>query len=157
MNFKNIKAVAFDFDGVFTDNRVIVIQNGDEAVICNRSDGLGLSMLKKLDLPMVIISSEKNPVVLTRAKKLDIPVKFGVSDKTKSVNSFAKSNNVNLHDIAFVGNDINDVECMKKVGYPIAVSDAFEEVKFISKYVLDKKGGHGAVRELCELIYKSKI
>ena len=85
MNFKNIKAIVFDFDGVFTDNRVIVSENGKESVICNRADGLGLEMLRILDIPMTIISTEKNLVVSSRAKKLKIPVVHGVKNKIKEI------------------------------------------------------------------------
>ena len=155
MNFKDIKAVIFDFDGVFTDNRVIVSENGKESVICNRSDGIGLEMLRILDMPMTIISTEKNLVVSSRAKKLKIPVVHGVKNKIRELEKFSKSINIGCEYIAFVGNDINDTECMEKVGFPIAVADAVENIKAISSFLLNKKGGDGAVRELCELIYKS--
>ena len=71
MNLKKIKAIVFDFDGVFTNNRVIVSEDGKESVICNRSDGIGLEMLRSLGIPMTIISTEKNPVVAQRATKLE--------------------------------------------------------------------------------------
>ena len=157
MNFKNIKAIIFDFDGVFTDNRVIVSEDGKESVICNRSDGIGLEMLRSLDIPMTIISTEKNSVVETRAKKLGLSFAHGVQDKVKELIIFSKAVKVNLNNIAFLGNDLNDSKCMNKVGFPIAVADAVEEIKGISSFVLTKKGGDGAVREFCELIYKSKI
>jgi N-acylneuraminate cytidylyltransferase/3-deoxy-D-manno-octulosonate 8-phosphate phosphatase (KDO 8-P phosphatase) len=155
LNFRNIKAVVFDFDGVFTDNRVIVSENGKESVICNRSDGIGLEMLRKLDMPMTIISTEKNLVVSSRAKKLKIPVVHGVKNKIRELEKFSKSINIGCEYIAFVGNDINDTECMEKVGFPIAVADAVEDIKAISSFLLNNKGGDGAVRELCELIYKA--
>ena len=155
MNFNKIKAVVFDFDGVFTDNRVIVSENGKESVICNRSDGIGLEMLRKLDMPMTIISTEKNLVVSSRAKKLKIPVVHGVKNKIRELEKFSKSINIGCEYIAFVGNDINDTECMEKVGFPIAVADAVEDIKAIASFLLNNKGGNGAVRELCELIYKS--
>ena len=81
MNLKKIQAVVFDFDGVFTNNRVIVREDGNESVICNRSDGLGIERLRKLNIPMVIISTEQNPVVSMRAKKLKLPEKHGVKNK----------------------------------------------------------------------------
>ena len=155
MNFKDIKAVVFDFDGVFTDNRVIISEDGKESVICNRSDGIGLEMLRKLSIPMTIISTEKNPVVEIRAKKLALPVEQGVKNKIKELEKFSRFINVDYKNIAFVGNDINDIQCMIKVGFPIAVSDAVADIKKISLFVLDKKGGEGAVRELCELIFNA--
>ena len=155
MNFKNIKAVVFDFDGVFTDNRVFVSDDGKESVQCNRSDGIGLEMLRRLGIPVTIISSEKNPVVSIRARKLNLSVKQGVKNKILELDKYSRSIKVDCENIAFVGNDINDTECMEKVGFPIAVADAFEDIKLISSFILNKKGGDGAVRELCELIYKS--
>ena len=79
--WSGIKAIAFDFDGVFTDNLVYVMQNGDEAVACNRSDGMGISMLRAKGVPLVIISTEGNPIVKVRAAKLNLEVIQGVDDK----------------------------------------------------------------------------
>ena len=157
MNFKKIKTVIFDFDGVFTNNKVIISEDGKESVICNRSDGIGIDMLRKLNIYMKIVSSEKNPVVKIRAEKLKLSVAYGVKSKIEEVNKFCDLNNVSIQETAFLGNDLNDIECMKKVGFPIAVADAIEEVKLISSYILSKKGGNGAVRELCELIYNSQV
>jgi YrbI family 3-deoxy-D-manno-octulosonate 8-phosphate phosphatase len=155
LNFKNIKAIVFDFDGVFTDNRVIISEDGKESVICNRADGIGLDMIRDLCIPMTIISTEKNPVVAHRAKKLKLPVVHGLKDKIKELENFSKALKIDFKNIAFLGNDVNDMECIKKVGFPIAVADAVEDIKKISSYVLNKNGGDGAVREFCELIHKS--
>ena len=155
MNFNNIKAIAFDFDGVFTNNLVIVSEDGKESVICNRSDGIGIELIRELGIPMKIISSERNPVVAHRAKKLKLPCVHGVKIKTKELDIFAKSLQLEYKNIAFLGNDTNDLECMVKVGFPIAVADAVDEIKNISNHVLNEKGGMGAIRELSELIYKS--
>ena len=155
LNFKKIKALVFDFDGVFTNNRVVVSEDGKESVICNRSDGIGIERLRKLNIPMVIISTEQNPVVSMRAKKLKLPVKHGVKNKKIELKKFASSVNVKLKNIVFIGNDINDLECMNSVGFPVAVADAFEEIKEISIYTLTRNGGDGAVREFCDLIYQS--
>jgi 3-deoxy-D-manno-octulosonate 8-phosphate phosphatase (KDO 8-P phosphatase) len=155
LNLKKIQAVVFDFDGVFTNNRVIVREDGNESVICNRSDGLGIERLRKLNIPMVIISTEQNPVVSMRAKKLKLPEKHGVKNKKIELEKFASSVNVKLKNIVFIGNDINDLECMNSVGFPIAVADAFEEIKEVSIYTLTRNGGDGAVREFCDLIYQS--
>jgi len=155
LKINNIKAVVFDFDGVFTDNTVIISEDGKEFVQCNRSDGIGLEMLRKLGIPMKIISSEKNPVVSVRAKKLKLDVVYGVEDKLIELEKFSLSTNISLKEIAYLGNDINDAACMKRVYFPIAVNDAVEDIKIIAKLVLNKKGGDGAVRELCEMIYQS--
>ena len=155
MKIKNIKAVVFDFDGVFTDNSVIISEDGKESVQCNRSDGIGLEMLRKLGIPMKIISTEKNSVVSVRAKKLKLDVIHGVEDKLMELEKFSLATNITLKEIAYLGNDINDAACMRRVDFPIAVADAVEDIKIIAKLVLNKKGGDGAVRELCEMIYQS--
>jgi len=155
LKFNNIKAVVFDFDGVFTDNTVFVFENGMESVKCNRSDGIGLEMLRKKKVPIIIISSEPNPVVKVRAEKLNIPVVNGVKNKLNELKKFALKHNLDLKDIAFLGNDINDELCMRSVGFPICVADSVDEIKNISKYILSKNGGDAAVRELCEKIFKS--
>lgn len=155
MNLNNIEAVVYDFDGVFTNNQVIVSEDGLESVICSRSDGLGLEMLRSINIPMKIISSEINNVVVMRAKKLNLPVVHGVKNKLKELKLFSVKTNIELKNIAFVGNDINDKECMEKVGYPIAVGDSVLEIRKIAKVQLIKNGGHGAVREFCELLYKA--
>jgi YrbI family 3-deoxy-D-manno-octulosonate 8-phosphate phosphatase len=155
MNFSEIKAVIFDFDGVFTNNLVIVNQDGIESVICNRSDGLGLKRLKELGIKTLIVSTEKNPVVTQRAIKLEVEVFQNVQDKGDFINNWAKNLNLDLRKIAFLGNDINDIAAFNLVGFPIAVNDCYEEVKPFVKMILSKNGGNGAVRELCDLIYFS--
>jgi YrbI family 3-deoxy-D-manno-octulosonate 8-phosphate phosphatase len=151
---QNLKLIIFDFDGVFTDNSVLVDQNGVESVRCSRSDGLGLRRLDEVGIKYCIVSTETNPVVTTRAKKLKIPVTQGHDDKLSIVRNLALENNINMNNIAFMGNDINDKECLKEVGLPIVVADAFPEVIETAKYRTKKLGGYGAVREVCDLVYK---
>lgn len=153
--FKKIKAIAFDFDGVFTDNTVQVDQNGVESVRCWRSDGLGLSRVQKLGLKTLIISTEANPVVSVRAQKLNTDCIQGVEDKAATIGEWAESLGISLANIGFVGNDINDIPALKKVGLPIGVSDAYEEISAFIKYRTRKQGGYGAVREVCDLIVKA--
>ena len=149
---KSIELVGFDFDGVFTDNTVYIDENGKETVRCWRSDGLGLARLKDIGIKTYIISTEKNPVVSMRAKKLNISVTQGHEDKLPILKQIAKTNNLELRQIAYVGNDINDLSCLREVGFPIAVADAYPEVLKLAKYTTLKVGGNGAVREVCELI-----
>lgn len=154
--FNTIKLVVFDFDGVFTDNRVIVSEDGKESVICNRSDGIGLSMLRKQGIEMIILSTEKNKVVEHRAKKLQLECHYNIDNKLKYLKLLLKQKGISLKNTAFLGNDINDYDCLKNVGLPVVVADAFPEVKKIAKIILTKKGGEGAVREFCELLSNSK-
>jgi 3-deoxy-D-manno-octulosonate 8-phosphate phosphatase (KDO 8-P phosphatase) len=149
-----LKMIIFDFDGVFTDNSVYVDENGLESVRCSRSDGLGLRYLDSLGIKYSILSTEKNPVVTMRAKKLGISVTQGHDEKLPVLKKIAKSHNINLKQIAYVGNDINDLSCLQEVGFPIAVADAYPEVLKLAKYITLKLGGNGAVREVCELFNK---
>ena len=146
-----IKAIAFDFDGVFTDNRVYVMQTGEEAVVCDRSDGMGISMLRKAGIPLIIISTEKNPVVSVRAAKLNIDVLQGIENKLPVLSQWAAENQLSIEQVAFIGNDINDVDCLSAVGLGIAVADAYPVAVDVADFVLTKKGGQGAVREIADL------
>ena len=148
---QRIRLVAFDFDGVFTDNMVYVFQNGSEAVRCFRSDGLGLQRLKKLGLATVIISTEANPVVSARARKLNIDCVQNCQDKRLVLQEIAREKNIALDQVAFVGNDINDLACLECVALPIVVQDAHRDVLAAARYQTRLPGGHGAVREVCDL------
>lgn len=150
------KFVAFDFDGVLTDNRVFVFEDGKEAVVCSRGDGWGIKMMREYGIPMAIISTEVNPVVTARAKKLKIPCTQSCEDKVQALESFLSALNLSLEDAAFVGNDLNDLPLLNRVGLAVAVGDAVDEVKQAADIVLSKNGGFGAVREFCDLFLKSK-
>lgn len=149
-----IRLVAFDFDGVFTDNMVYVLENGTEAVRCFRSDGLGLHKLEQLGIETVIISTEANPVVSARAHKLKIRCLQDCRDKRAALESIAKELGISLSEVAFVGNDINDLPCLTCVALPIVVQDAHPDVVSTARYQTKNPGGHGAVREVCDLFEK---
>jgi YrbI family 3-deoxy-D-manno-octulosonate 8-phosphate phosphatase len=151
---RKIRLLAFDFDGVFTDNMVYVLQDGTEAVRCNRSDGIGLQKLKNLGIEMAIISTESNPVVSARAQKLKIRCFQNCEDKRKTLENIAHEFGISLDEVAFVGNDINDQPCLGCVGLPIVVNDAHKDVVSIARYKTRNRGGHGAVREVCDLFEK---
>jgi 3-deoxy-D-manno-octulosonate 8-phosphate phosphatase (KDO 8-P phosphatase) len=148
---RNVRLIAFDFDGVFTDNAVYVDEKGRELVRCWRSDGLGLKKLKSLDIRAVIISTEKNPVVSRRAAKLKVECIQGVEDKERTLSEIARKEGIDFGQIAYVGNDINDLACLRAVGLPIVVEDAHPAVVPFAKYRTRIKGGNGAVREICDL------
>lgn len=145
-------ALIMDFDGVFTDNRVIVDQDGREAVLCNRSDGLGLERLKGLGLPLLVLSKERNPVVRARCNKLDIDYLQGVEDKGPALVDWCAQRGLKLADTVFVGNDVNDLPCLAVVGCAVAVADAYDEVLDVADVVLSHPGGHGALRELADAL-----
>jgi 3-deoxy-D-manno-octulosonate 8-phosphate phosphatase (KDO 8-P phosphatase) len=146
-----IKLIVFDFDGVFTNNKVLTFQDGSEAVWCDRSDGLGITDALKKGIKMMVLSAEKNPVVSARCRKLKLTCVQDVDDKIKTLKQTALRFGIGLDEIAFVGNDNNDVECMENVGLPIAVIDAYPKAISAAKYITKKHGGNGAVREICAM------
>lgn len=148
-----LRFVIFDFDGVFTDNLVYVLEDGRELVRCSRADGLGLRRLESLGLECMILSTEKNPVVVQRSKKLQIECISGCDDKLSSLTEQLQRRRLSLKQTAFVGNDINDLSCLEAVGCPIVVGDAHPEVLEKGCYRTRAHGGRGAVREVCDLIY----
>jgi 3-deoxy-D-manno-octulosonate 8-phosphate phosphatase (KDO 8-P phosphatase) len=154
---RSIRLVAFDFDGVFTDNTVYISEDGVESVRCWRSDGLGLSLLKSIEVELLIISTEKNPVVTARSKKLEINCEQGVKDKKIAILEACKKLNIDPKQCMFVGNDINDVPAFKVVGYPVSVANAYNEVHQHTIFCTKSLGGRGAVREICDLIYNAHI
>jgi YrbI family 3-deoxy-D-manno-octulosonate 8-phosphate phosphatase len=146
-----IRLVVFDFDGVFTDNTVYVFEDGAEAVRCFRSDGIGLRKLERLGIAAVIISTETNPVVSARSRKLGIRCVQGCEDKRTALENIVQEMGLSLTQVAFIGNDINDRSCLACVGLPIVVQDAHPEVISLARYQTRTRGGHGAVREVCDL------
>lgn len=149
-------AVIFDFDGVMTDNRVITDQQGLESVACNRSDGLGITALRNAGIPILVLSTEENPVVAARCKKLKITCLHGIEDKGARLLSLIGENGWDPAKVIYLGNDRNDSKCMEIVGCPVAVADAYPEALQRALVVLEHKGGHGAVRELCDLILQPR-
>ncbi len=149
---RQIQLIVFDFDGVFTDNRVLVLQDGTEGVFCCRSDGFGLDAIRLLDIQLLVLSTEKNFVVSARCKKLNLPCIQGCDNKPEALKLETQKLGVPLSRVAYMGNDINDLESMKMVGLPVCVSDAYPDIIAASSYVTNAKGGYGAVREFCDFI-----
>ncbi|HTN71884.1 MAG TPA: HAD hydrolase family protein [Methylomirabilota bacterium] len=148
---RSVRLIAFDFDGVFTDNKVYVFQDGSEAVCCFRGDGLGLEKLKRLGIQAIIVSTEVNPVVGFRSKKLGVRCIQACPDKRAALEGVARELELSLNQVAFVGNDINDLSCLRAVGLPIVVRDAHPDVVRTALYQSQALGGQGAVREVCDL------
>jgi 3-deoxy-D-manno-octulosonate 8-phosphate phosphatase (KDO 8-P phosphatase) len=147
-NMNSIKLLAYDFDGVMTDNKVYVDQHGNEMVRVNRADGLGVSEIRKLGISQMILSTETNPVVSIRAKKLDLFCLQGVDSKAQALKNYCGNHQIDLSEVAYVGNDINDLELMKLVGTTFCPADAHVSIKQISQCVLKSKGGEGVSREI---------
>jgi YrbI family 3-deoxy-D-manno-octulosonate 8-phosphate phosphatase len=154
MNIKDISLIIYDFDGVMTDNKAYVFQDGSEAVRVNRSDGLAVHLLKKMGIKQIIISTETNPVVGIRAKKIGIPCIQGVGSKLEVVKDYLKKNKINKENVVFMGNEVNDIPAMQYVGISVAPADAYAEVKKIATLTLKTKGGHGVIREFLAILKK---
>jgi YrbI family 3-deoxy-D-manno-octulosonate 8-phosphate phosphatase len=138
----------YDFDGVLTDNRVYVSEDGKESVCCNRSDGLAIRKINEMGLTQMIVSTETNKIVSARAAKLDIPIIQGVEDKKETLLEYCDKLSVNLKETLYIGNDINDLEAMMTVGFPVCPNDAYPEIKKIAKLVIPVSGGYGVIRKL---------
>ena len=151
-----IGAVVFDFDGVLTDDRVLTSEDRSEAVSCTRKDGMGIRHLQEAGIPVLILSSEENPVVKARAAKLKVEVIHGSLDKTPLLEKWAREQGIDLQSMVYVGNDINDIGPMKIIGCPVAVADAHPEVKRHATIVLERNGGDGAARQLSDMILARK-
>jgi YrbI family 3-deoxy-D-manno-octulosonate 8-phosphate phosphatase len=149
-----VELVVFDFDGVMTDDRVWVDQEGHEMVAANRRDGLGIAMLLKASIPAVVISTEPNPVVAARCRKLGLPVMQGIGDKAAALRQLLAERQVQPEHVVYLGNDVNDLPCFPLVGCAVVTADANPEVGRQADLVLSHKGGYGAVRELCERLIK---
>ena len=150
---ERVRFAIFDFDGVFTDNRVWVNEQGEELLAFSRSDGLGLRRLDEVGVQYLIVSMEQNPIVGVRARKLRADCVQGVGDKLSLVRERAGGS---LEDVAYVGNDVNDAECLRAVGLPVVPADAWPEVMPLARWVLERPGGHGCVREFCDAVWNAR-
>ena len=148
-----VSLLVMDFDGVLTDDRVWVDQNGSEMVAANRSDGLGLERLKRFtSIQVLVLSKESNPVVAARCNKLKIPVIQNIQDKPLALETEIRERGLQPEQVVFIGNDLNDIDCFPIAGFAVAPANAQPEVLQLADLVLKNSGGFGAVRELCELL-----
>jgi YrbI family 3-deoxy-D-manno-octulosonate 8-phosphate phosphatase len=153
---QRIRLAIFDFDGVFTDNRVWVNEHGEESLAFSRSDGLGLRRLDEVGVQYLIVSMEPNPIVGARAMKLNAECLHGVDDKLAVVFERTEQLGVPLEETAYVGNDINDADCLRAVGCPVVPADAWPEVRGLARWVLSRPGGGGCVREFCDAVWEAQ-
>jgi N-acylneuraminate cytidylyltransferase len=148
----DVGLVVFDFDGVMTDNRVWVTEQGEEAVACSRGDGMGLQQLRRLGIEAFVLSTERNPVVGRRCQKLGLAFEQGVADKGARLREIIAERGLDAARVVYVGNDVNDLECLAIAGCGVAVADSHPDVLRVADLVLTRSGGFGAVRELCDRI-----
>jgi len=151
-NYRDIDLIVYDFDGVMTDNHVIIFQDGTEAVIVNRADGLGVDRFRNLGIPQLILSTETNPVVKARAAKLRLEVIVSCKDKKIALENYCAQKGYALNRVMYIGNDLNDLEVMEIVSFPVAPADAHPKIKKIAKLITEAKGGEGVVKELSDYV-----
>ncbi|MEJ5313538.1 MULTISPECIES: acylneuraminate cytidylyltransferase [Anaerolinea] len=149
---QRVDLVVLDFDGVMTDNRVWVNEEGREMVAANRSDSLGLAYLRREGVKVVVLSTETNPVVAARCRKLNLPVYQGVNDKAAALPGILQEMGVSPEHTIYVGNDSNDVPCFPLVACALVVEDAQTAARRAADIILTRRGGHGAVREVCDIL-----
>lgn len=151
---RHLRFLVFDFDGVFTDNAVWVREDGVELVRCSRFDGMGLGELRRAGVApeMLVLSTEENPVVAARCRKVKLQAVQGVADKPARLRELMAERGVSPEETGYVGNDVNDAGCLRLVGLPIVVADAHPAVLPLGRLRTTRPGGHGAVREICDLL-----
>ena len=147
-----VKLLVLDFDGVLTDDRVWTDADGKEQVAAHRGDGMGISLIKKAGVEVQVLSSETNPVVAARCRKLDVPLEQGLIDKGAALKKVMQERKLNAEQVVYVGNDVNDLDCLAIAGYAVVVADAHPQAIRAADLRLSRRGGHGAVREVCDLI-----
>ena len=152
----SVKMIVSDFDGVITDNRVWTDENGVETVVASRSDSMHIRILRERGVEVMILSSEPNPVVKARASKMGVDAIHGIDirGKGEALKQLLAEKHVDAANVVYIGNDLNDLPCFEIAGWAVAVADAYPEVLQAADHVLVKPGGHGAVREVCELVLK---
>ena len=155
-DLSRVRLLVLDFDGVMTDNRVLVDQDGREAVWCHRGDGWGIARLKDAGIEVLVLSTETNPVVGARCRKLGIECIQGCDDKLATLKGISQRRSLGPHQIAYVGNDVNDLTCLRWVGVPVAVADAAPEVRAETRLITTRRGGWGAVREVSDWLLSVK-
>jgi len=155
---EKIDLIICDFDGVITDNRVWVDQDGTETVAAYRSDSIRVKDMRAIGIEIMILSSEPNRVVEARARKMGVEAIHGVglTEKGRVMRDILEQKNIKAENVIYVGNDINDLPCFAIAGWAVAVADAYPELISAADHVLSRAGGHGALRELCDLILKNR-
>jgi len=150
---REIRLFATDVDGVLTDAGMYYAESGDEWKKFNTRDGMGLKLLQRAGIITAIVTQERTKLVARRAEKLAIPeLHQGVMDKLTVIREMAARHGLSLKQVAYIGDDINDLEALKEVGFSATPADGMPKIAAAVDYVCQKKGGEGAVREIVEMI-----
>ena len=153
MKSKNIKILLTDVDGVLTDGGMYYTPTGDSMKKFHARDGMGVNLLKKSGIPTIIVTKEKTEMVKNWAKKMNIAhVYDGVQEKGKILEEICKKYSVTSSEIAYIGDDVNDLDLLKKVGFSVTPNDGIVDAKNFVDYVCEKKGGDGVLREIADMI-----
>ena len=154
---RELKLFATDVDGVLTDAGMYYGESGEELKKFNTRDGMGLKLIQEQGVITAFITRENTKIVARRGKKLGIPEVFqGATDKVLVLSQLAQKYEIPLEKMAYMGDDVNDVDALKSVGFSAAPSDGIQEVCEAVHYVCEKKGGEGAVREVIDMILSAK-
>jgi len=153
---RKIKLLLLDVDGVLTDGSVVIGSYGDEIKNFNIHDGLGIVLAAKAGLKVAIMTALKSKIVKFRANQLGIQKIYANHLKLKLLPSVKRDFRVKEEEICFVGDELIDLPILKRVGLAVTVPVGIKEAKELAHYVTEKKGGYGAVREVCELILKAQ-
>jgi len=152
-----MRLVAFDIDGVFTDGRLYISNDGIESKAFHTHDGFGIRQLIVAGLEVAVISGRESAAVEKRMSELGVKhVIQGNSDKVAAFEALASELGISESEAVYVGDDLPDLPLLSRVGFSVAVSNAREEIKAASDYTTDKAGGFGAVREVCELVLDAR-
>ncbi|MBI2215803.1 MAG: HAD hydrolase family protein [Candidatus Rokubacteria bacterium] len=155
--FREVRLLIVDVDGVLTDAGMYYSEGGDELKKFNTRDGHGIKLLEAEGIPTAIVTRERTEIVSRRARKLGIKDLYqGVFDKLPVVRSLADQHEIDARQACYIGDDLGDLEAMGFVGLPVAVRDAVPEIKRTARYVTRRRGGEGAVREVCDLILAAR-
>ena len=151
--FSSIRLLALDSDGVLTDGGVYMSADGQQMRRFNIKDGLGIKRVMQNGIIVVIISASRVPIVELRAEQLGIEhVYLDVKNKLEKLTQICQEFNIELDNVAYVGDDLTDIACIRAVGIGATPADGAKDVRVIARHVLKNSGGHGAVREICDLI-----
>jgi YrbI family 3-deoxy-D-manno-octulosonate 8-phosphate phosphatase len=154
---KKIKLVLSDVDGVLTDGGMYYTANGEEFKKFNTKDGMGVEILKNNKIPTIFLTKENSKISKNRSKKLQTKIYLGVKNKEKKLKEISEELKINPQEIAYIGDDVNDVLIMKLVGFSASPNDGILKVKKIADYICKNKGGEGAFREFADLIIDKKF
>ncbi|MCM8761547.1 MAG: HAD-IIIA family hydrolase [Candidatus Omnitrophica bacterium] len=154
---RRVKLLIIDIDGVMTDGHIIYSIYGDELKFFDVQDGFGITLLNRAGIKSVIITAKKSRIVKLRARDMKVAKAYqGHHDKLKPFTRALRKFRVSPEEVCFIGDDLIDIPILKRVGFAVAVPNAVDEVKRCAHHITERAGGHGAVRELCDLILKSQ-